>query len=80
MARQVQVTIGMNTSRNKKIYSSDVSIREMLEDQAIDYSAATIHVDGAPLVVGEIDKSLDELGVTGDTCMIIAVVKNDNAA
>jgi len=75
----VEVIVGTTTSREKKLYSRSTTIRTILEDNNVDYSVAQVMLDGATLQVGEMDKTLEENGVTADKCMLIACVKAANA-
>lgn len=74
----IQVTVGTTTKRNKKNYPSETSIRNILEDNNIDYGVATIMLDGANIKADEMDKSLASLGKV-EKCMLIAVIKAEAA-
>ena len=74
----IQVTIGSNTTRKKVTISAETTLRTALEDNEIDYTAGTIHLDGCPLEVGDMDKTFAELGITAN-CYLISVVKVENA-
>ena len=71
----IKVIVGTTTQRNEKLYTA---IRQILEDNAIDYSVAQVMLDGASLQAGTMDKSLAELNIS-EKCMLIAVVKAANA-
>ena len=73
-----QLTIGTTTSRTKVIVSEDTTPKQAMEDNDIDYSVATVHLDGAVVSTADMNKSFAELGV-GESAMLIAVVKQDNA-
>lgn len=75
----VNVIVGTTTDRVTKTYSRSTSIRTILEDNAVDYSVAQVMLDGATLQAGDIDKSLEDMNVTADKCMLIACVKAANA-
>lgn len=75
----IQVTIGTNTNRKKVNIPPETTIREVLEENEVNYSTANVHLDGASLQPGDMDKSFSDFGIT-DTCHLIAVVKADNAA
>ena len=79
MAKQIQVTCGSVTNRKKEVVASNTTLRKTFEMVSIDYAGATIQVDGVNITIGDMDKTYEELGVTGDKCMLIAVVKADNA-
>lgn len=74
----IQVTVGTTTNRSKKMYAPETSIRKILEDNNVDYSVATIMLDGSNLKSDEMDKTLAALGKT-EKCMLIAVVKAESA-
>jgi hypothetical protein len=74
----IQVTIGTNTNRKKVTVDPNSTIRKVLDDNNINYSVATLHMDGATLQPGDIDKTFADFGIT-ESCYLIAVVKADNA-
>ena len=74
----ISVTIGTNTSRKRVSVPPETTIRTILEQNDINYSVANVHLDGAPLQPGDMDKTLQDFGIE-DNCHLIAVVKADNA-
>ena len=78
-ARQIQVTCGSVTNRKSVVLSSGASLRSAFEEAEVDYAGATVQVDGINIGMGDLDRSFDDLGITGDKCMLIATVKADNA-
>jgi hypothetical protein len=74
----IQVTIGTNTNRKKITIDANKTIKDTLDENGVNYSVATLHMDGATLQPGEINKTFAEMGVT-ESCYLIAVVKADNA-
>lgn len=74
----IKVTLGNNLKRSTVIIPETTTLRDALEDNEIDYSRATMHLDGRPLSAGEIDQTFAELGIT-DRCFLLGVVKADNA-
>lgn len=74
----IEVTVGSTTNRQKKLYSGDTTLRIILEDNAIDYGMATVMLDGANIGAADMDKTLTSLGKV-EKCMLIAVIKSDNA-
>ena len=74
----IQVTVGTTTSRTKVVVEETKTPKDVLQEAEVDYSVATVHLDGAVLSTPEMNTSLDELGVD-DSCMLIAVVKQENA-
>lgn len=74
----IRVIVGTTTQRNEKNYASSTTIRSILEDNAIDYSVSQLMLDGASLKAGDMDKTLADFNIR-EKCMLIAVVKADNA-
>lgn len=74
----IQVTVGSTTNRVKKMYPAEATVREILEDNDIDYGVATIMIDGANIRADEMDSSLSDLGKV-EKCMLIAVIKAEAA-
>ncbi len=74
----IRVIVGTTTSRAEKNYAPSTSLRNILEDNNVDYSVAQIMLDGANIGVGDMDKTLADLNIT-TKCMLIAVVKANNA-
>lgn len=74
----VQVTVGTNTKRKKVVVDETATLRNILEENEIDYSTSNVSLDGVGLNAGDMDKSLGELGIT-ETCYLIACQKMDNA-
>ena len=75
----VKVCVGNNVKRDNVIVDSNVTLRSVLEDANIDYTKGTMHLDGATLQPGDLDKTLDQMGIT-EKCFLLNVVKADNAA
>ena len=73
----IKVTIGTNTSREDIIVGNDKTIREILEAQGINYSNTIMHLDGSPLKAGDMDKTLEEIGIK-ESCFLIAAAKLDS--
>jgi hypothetical protein len=74
----IKVIVGTVTQRKEALYPGATTVREILEDQEIDYSVAQIMMDGVNVGIGDMDKSLSTLGVT-EKCMLMAIVKSNNA-
>lgn len=74
----VNVKIGTNLNRETISVTSDKTIRELLEQQGINYATTTIFLDGDTVKAGDMDKSLDDFNIA-DTCYIIASQKTENA-
>ena len=54
----VQLKIGTNTKRQTVVVPDTITPKQALEDAGIDYSMATVHLDGAPLSTVEMNTSL----------------------
>ena len=74
----ILVTVGNNTARKKVTVSPETTLRTILEDNEINYTVGTMHLDGSALQAGDLDKTLAEFGIT-DKCYLLNVVKSDNA-
>jgi len=73
----IQVKVGTNANRTTTVVSPDKTPKEILNDAGVDYSRATVHLDGVGLSTKDMNTSLTDLGVK-DSCYIIAVTKQDN--
>ena len=74
----IKVTIGNNVKRESIIIDENTTLRTALEDNGVDYTTGTMHLDGSSLKPGDLDKSFAELGIT-EKCYLLNVVKADNA-
>lgn len=74
----IKVTVGNNVKRESVIVDGNTTLRAVLEDNGIDYTSGTMHLDGSSLKPGEIDKTFADLGIT-EKCYLLNVVKADNA-
>lgn len=75
----VKVILTTTAGRKSDMFAEHQTPREILEYFDVDYSVATNSIDGIRLGIGDLDKSLKELGV-GAECRMSSVVKIDNAA
>jgi hypothetical protein len=73
----IEVTIGTSLNRQKVTVSPDSTPRQVLEENGIDYSTGTLHLDGATVMPGDLDKTFAEHGIT-EKCFLISVVKADS--
>lgn len=78
MASIINITTGNNVSRKTVPTTTDTTIRDFLEENGVDYSRGSMHLDGAPLGPGDFDKSFGEFGITSKA-YLLNVVKADNA-
>lgn len=74
----IKVIVGTTTQRVEKNYNPSTSLREILEDNAVDYSIAQVMLDGANLQAGDMDRTLADMNIT-EKCMLVAVIKAVNA-
>lgn len=75
----VKITLITNAGRKTIIASEDKTLREIYEENEVNYEACTNTIDSVPLKIGDMDKTLQQLGV-GETCRMSSVVKQDCAA
>lgn len=75
----IKVTYGTNLDRASDIVSEDITLKKFLEDHGVDYSRGVMHLDGASLPAGSLDKTFRDLNVA-TKCYLLSVVKTDNAA
>lgn len=73
-----ELIIGTNMNRTTKPCELTKTIRKALEEEGIDTSVGTVHLDGASLRPGDLDKTFAEFGIT-NKCSLISVVKGDAA-
>lgn len=74
----IQVKVGTNTQRTTVVVSEDTTPKQIFSQQGIDYSRATIHLDGATISTAQMNTSFKDLGCV-EEAMLIAVIKTDNA-
>jgi len=72
-----QVKVGTNASRTSMVVAPDKTPKQVLAEAEVDYSTATVYLDGSALTAKEMNKSLADLGVV-DSCYLIAVTKSEN--
>lgn len=74
----VQVTIGTNVTRKTVVVEDTKTVKEVLQENDVNYTTSATHLDGAPLSAEEMNSTFAELGVT-DSCYLLNIVKADNA-
>ena len=74
----VSVVVGNNVNRNTVTVPSNTTLRSILEQNEVDYTRGTMHLDGSTLQPGQLDKTLADFGIT-TRCFLLNVVKADNA-
>ena len=75
----VNVTLITNAGKKKDQVSDSTTVRQIYEKFAVNYDACTNTIDSVPLQIGQLDKSLRELGC-GENVRMSSIVKMDNAA
>lgn len=74
----IKVVTGNNVQRKSTIVDSSTTLRQVLDAAQIDYTRGSMHLDGAPLQPGDLDKTFAQFGIT-EQCYLLNVVKTDNA-
>lgn len=74
----IKVMIGNNVKRESALLDENTTLRSALEQYGIDYTRGLMHLDGAPLGPGDLDKTFTDFGIT-ERCFLLNVVKADNA-
>lgn len=75
----IRVKVGNNAGREWVTVDENKTLRTVLEENEIDYTTGTMHLDGSTLRPGDLDKTFADFGIT-DKCFLMNVVKADNAA
>lgn len=74
----IKVVVGNNVKRESVIVDNNTTLRAVLEDNGIDYTTGTMHLDGSSLKPGDLDKTFVDFGID-EKCYLLNVVKADNA-
>ena len=74
----IKVTVGNNVDRKDVIVDTDTTLRQVLEDAALDYSRGVFHLDGTSLHPGDLDKTFADFGIA-ERCYLLQVAKTENA-
>lgn len=74
----IKVIVGNNVERKSDIVEPTATLRQVLEANEIDYTRGVMHLDGASLSPGDLDKTFSDFGIT-EKCFLLNVVKADNA-
>jgi len=75
----IKIILTANGNKSEVFVSEDATLREVLDQNRINYSVGVTQLDGYTLKPGELDKTFAEHGIT-ETCYLSVVVKSDNAA
>lgn len=73
-----KVTLSTVDSRNSLIVEDSKTVKEILQENGVNFSTASVMIDGMTLTPDRLRQSLAELGATGE-CTIATVIKMDNA-
>ena len=74
----IQVKVSNNMKRNTVVVEDSTTIRQVLEQEEIDYSTGMTMLDGSTLGPGDLDKSFAQFGIT-ERCFLSSIKKLDNA-
>ncbi len=74
----IKVYVGNNVDRWPVIVDPNTTLRAVLDQENIDYSRGTMHLDGASLQPGDLDKTFNDFGIKTQ-CFLLSVQKLDNA-
>ena len=74
----IQIRIITNATRKTIATDANSTVREVLEANDVNYEMTPIYIDGAPLGIGDHDKTFAELGIA-EKCTLTAVIKTENA-
>ena len=74
----LKITVGTNTNRKTVMVSEDTTLRQVLEDNDVNYSVGQTSLDGCVLQPGDMDKTFADMGVK-ERCFLVSVSKMDNA-
>lgn len=72
----INVQIRTNCDRLEQPFAPDRTPRSIFDEVGFDYSTGQVLLDGMPLQIGQMDKSLADLGIK-DSCRLVSVVKAD---
>ena len=73
----IKVIVGTNTDKQTLVVEASRTLRSVLEEAEVDYSAGTLNLDGASVKPGDLDKTFEALGIT-EKCYLISIVKSDS--
>ena len=74
----IKVIVGNNVERKSDIVEPTKTLRQVLEENEIDYTRGVMHHDGSSLNPGDLDKTFADFGIN-EKCFLLNVVKADNA-
>ena len=74
-----RLTIASADSRNTDIVDDNITPKQALENAGINYTRATVILDGCTMTPEKMNKSFRDLGIAGDATLAVCV-KLDNAS
>lgn len=75
----IKIILTTNAGKKEIFANEDATLREVLDENHVNYGVGATQLDGYTLRPGELDKSFTEHGIT-ESCYLSVVVKSDNAA
>ncbi len=72
----IKVTIGTNTSRKQVTVDPSRTLKDVLDENGIDYSRGGIFLDGLSVGGEALNKSFTEHEIA-EECLLVSVVKGD---
>ena len=73
----IKIIVGTNTEKKTLIVEPTRTLGSVLEEAETDYTTGSLHLDGATLKPGDLDKTFADFGIT-EKCYLINVVKSDS--
>lgn len=74
----LKITVGTNTNRKTVMVTEDITLRQCLEENDINYATGQTSLDGCVLQPGDMDKTFAAMNVT-EKAYLVCVQKMDNA-
>ena len=75
----IKVIVGNNAGRDRVIIDENTTLKACQEENGIDYTRGSTHLDGSTLRPGDLEKTFADFGIK-ETCSLLNIVKMDNAA
>lgn len=74
----IQVRLGNTTETRTVVIAKTTTLKQALQDNNIDYSMATLYLNGCTLQPSDVEKSFADHGIN-DSCTLMAIVNTKNA-
>ncbi len=75
----ISLTLKDNLNRSTVIVSSTEPLRDIMEANGFDPGTRSIALNGETLTAEDLNMSLSQLGIEGDTATLSAIARKDNA-